>query len=185
MSASRLAAEAAFAAPQFSAPPPSQAQVTIRKARVAVFAAQPVVTDEGLSAMEPATQGPRVFRVEAPQAGHSTQAMGDALHEPLAASAGDADAVVAVVPRSRRAAADKRPGPVLHVVHALPARPLADAAAPSLRGLIAELASVGPTLDAIRCAQSFEIVDRRAEIEYQRLSRLAEDIRSELDAYLR
>lgn len=185
MSAHRLAAEAAFAAPPLSAPSPSQAQIAIRKARIAVLAAQPVVTDECQAALEPAAHRPRVFRVEAPRAVHSMQALGDSKHTLLAISAGDADADAVVVPRSRRAAADKRSGPVLHVVHALPARPPLEPVAPSLRGLIAELANVEPTLDAIRCALSFEIVDRRTAVEYPRLSRVAEDIRSELEACLR
>lgn len=174
MSAARLAAEAAFAGPRDPAPPAHLAQVIVRRDRLADPAGErPADTGAGV-APDAAAKGPRVFLVEG-------------VRNPAPNDGPPADtAMTGAVPRSRRIASDRRPGPVLHRVHAtpLPQRPPEGSAA-VLDVLRSRLADLGQLLLAVERAQSFQFVDQRFELEWQRLSRKAHGIRQELQALRR
>lgn len=187
MSAARLAAEAAFAASPFDPAPPSQAQVTVRKSRLAVGSlavamppATATATNNSPSALT--SKGSRVFRVDASGSAPSGPA-------PVARPAGPTGAdgpSIDVSARTRRIAIDKRPGPVLHVIHALPARSREiQAVPPTLETLIAELARVESVLESIHRAQTFTVIDDRYADEWQRLSQRAEEICKGLQAQRR
>jgi hypothetical protein len=190
MSAVRLAAEAAFATPQSLHPLAAQAQVTVRKTRLALPAARPAVADLGPHGAEAAGKVPRVFRVDAlpatnEAATHASENPADETALSTAAATGDDEAAAKAMSRTRRVTVDRRPGPVLHVIHALPEREAIEETGSRPDALLAELASVGPILDAIRRAQSFEIVDPRAAEEWTRLRQVAEDIGRQLEALCR
>ena len=79
-----------------------------------------------------------------------------------------------------------RPGPVVHVIHALPMRRREiEVAQPTLGALIVELVRVGPVLEEIERAQSLLFIDERFSKEWQRLSLRADELRRELQAQLR
>ncbi len=162
LSAARLEAEAAFAAPQLRLTPAIQAQVTVRRTRLLVVPEKEVAGDA--PAAEPAAKSPRVFRVEAAHSAESALA-GPALQPP-------------VTKRRRRAAVGKAPGEVFHVVRAQPA-------VPALAFLVAELASVAPVLDLIRRAQSLWFIDDRLAKDWQRLSKRADVLLAQLRGHRR
>lgn len=176
MSAARLAAEAAFAGPRDSATPANPAQVIVRRDRRAdPAAARPIGTgDNTNSAPADAGKGPRVFRVEG-------------VRSPAPHDMPPADpAVTGVVQRSRRIATDRRPGPVLHQVHATPLpQRAAGPWASALDLLRSRLADVGQLLRAVAHAQSLQFVDERFDLEWQQLSRKADGIRQDLQALRR
>ena len=87
--------------------------------------------------------------------------------------------------RRRRVSADKRPGPVSHVVHTSPVHRETQPAELQHDALIAELASLTSILESIKRAQSFWFIDGRFAKEWQRLSQQADEIRKELQAQLR
>jgi hypothetical protein len=212
MSAARLAAEAAFGpAPFATAQPPSLlAQVTVRRARgtpMAPVAAPAAMAEDGAnvfnsasnsatnSATNPATnpatdsaadsaitKSPRVFRIEAAPAPDTLAPDSLVLQ---AASNGHDGAAHQRLSGPRRAASDKRPGPVLHVVHALPPRHEPPAQPLRLDALSILLARVDPVLTEIKRAQAFQFVDDSLGGEWQRLARVADGIRLTLNMMLR
>jgi len=177
------AAEAAFAAPALPSPQAAQAQITVRKTRLETPAVEPALTEAGRATTEPTSRRPRVFRVQAVQAAESADGTVARAPTPAESTHDDGESTEALA-RSKRIATDKRPGPVSHV-YALPVRTKADAAEPGLDELIAELAKVGPALEAIRRAQSFDLFDQRIADEWSTLSRTVEDLRRELGALRR
>ena len=74
--------------------------------------------------IEPTARGARVFRVEAAPISPSVEAGLATLPPPTEGStySGTLPEHAPATPRERRIATDKRPGPVLHVVHAPPKR---------------------------------------------------------------
>ena len=87
---------------------------------------------------------------------------------------------------ARRIATDKRPGPVLHVIHAPPERTrTAEAPQPRLALLIGELERVTPVLEIIARAQAFSLVDERIEREWLRLSRKVDKLHAQIRAQVR
>jgi hypothetical protein len=174
MSAARLAAEAAFAAPLFSAPPASApAQVTVRRARgpgLATAVADDVDTSSAGPSDSSTAKGPRVFRIDA--APSAVTLVADDLPTPTAWQGDDA-VVSRPTSRLRRTATDKRPGPVLHVVHTLPSRQVTSLQ--PLGALTTQLALLEPVLADIQHAQAFQFVDNSQASEWQRLGRVADD----------
>ena len=161
MSAARLAAEAAFAAPTLQPTSAPVTQITVRKRRTASLEPAPAQA-QALAAVDPHAEealsaGPRTFRVEVVKEQGTEEAQG-----PAEADAADADARGW---RSRRAH-QQRPGPVTHTVLELPARPVE----PSVQQLKAELAEVGPVLEGIQRAQDTVFIDRVADTAWQELS---------------
>lgn len=189
MSAARLAAEAAFGAPLQVRPPVLQAQVTVRKARPLDPSDEPGTAESSPAstegATEPSTKAPRIFRVDAvrladpadtPAAEAARSSPAPADNDPPAAS---------VAPRRRRVSPDKRPGPVLHVVQAVPVRKepqadpleLAGGRAASSRG------TPGPATMTNPPAPVF--INQRFAAEWQSLSRRVDDLHRQLKARLR
>ena len=183
MSAARLAAEAAFAAPRLDPSPPLQASVTVRRARPSRGAVETVTAPPSGVAEGPLdSRSPRVFRVEASMLRSPTEPEGmDPPQLALLAPPADRISPVATpVKRRRRIGVDKRPGPVLHLVHAVPAAQAArsDAAdAPVFDQLLAQLARVGELLQEIEQAQSFQFVSERFAPDWLQLSQTADAIR--------
>ncbi len=179
MSAARLAAEAAFGpAPLLAeAPQPIQAQVVVRRGRAAALTPAAAAVDEaGVDPSAPfAAKGPRVFRVEA--AAMPVAMLTEPVPSPVAANSSGSAAALAPKGRLRRATADQRPGPVLHVVHTLPPRPAASPPLLPVGALAARLALVEPVLAEIRRAQALLFVDHSQAGEWQRLGRVADAIR--------
>ena len=189
MSAARMAAEAAFAAPQFSLGPNFKAQITVRRARVPA-SAQPAAAEPSPPTDEPIGKRPRVFKVEAARDHHTLQA------EPAPGTPVNlADHRQADTPkqRKRRPADHKRPGPVV-LVHSPPPplpfqliqliQPLQPSkphkAAPRSEALLAGLEKITPTLAAIEQAQSYWFIDNRFDSHYQRLSKQADELLKQL-----
>lgn len=183
MSAARLAAEAAFTAPPFNPAPSIQAQITVRKARLVVGAAPTgMPTAAASSCGEQASQAPRVFRVDASRVASQPQV--SAILPAVRTSS--AVTPIGVTKQSARRATDKRPGPVVHVINALPVhRREIEVAQPTQAALIVELARVGPVLEEIKRAQSLVFIDEHCSKEWQRLSGRADELRRELQAQLR
>ena len=73
-SAARLAAEAAFAAPQVRSLAQPLAQVTVRRTRSASVAVEPPPEASDSPTIEPTARGPRVFKVEAAPISPSVEA---------------------------------------------------------------------------------------------------------------
>jgi hypothetical protein len=195
MSAARMAAEAAFSGPLFVAEPAllPPAHVTVRKARSAALvsadAAVAIRADDAALSSTATTKGPRVFRVDA---GPAPVGLGADMPWPHPAAIAATTAITraktdshdgAVRPAKvqvRRAAADKRPGPVLHLVHKLPTRHDAPPQPLPVNELVRQLARVEPVLADIRRAQAFRFLDQSLAAEWQRLSRVADGIRQTL-----
>lgn len=181
VSASWQAAEAAFAAPQTSPLPPSQALVIVRRSRGGLLAPAAPAALPGPDAVGSETdgKGPRVFRVEAALAPRSAGLMDadPALPQghPAALTLSTSPAAH-VLSRSRQAAADKAPGPVRHVVHTRPVQREIETPAQRISTLTAQLAAVGPVLDAIQRAQSFCFIDAGSAKAWQQLSQQADEI---------
>ena len=178
ISAARLAAEAAFAAPALFQPTrPTTAHVTVRRARLGPLSV-PAWAGEVLPSVEPQGKAPRVFRLDAVHATAPTPAA------PAAAAAAANSTPPAGIRRRRRVATDKLPGQVLHVIH-IPTRqpepvPAVAAARPGM--LSAELARVAPVLQAIQRAQSFVFIDDSFEQQWERLSLQADVLLVQLRA---
>jgi hypothetical protein len=206
-SPARLAAEAAFADVAGPRTSPSQPpQVTVRRRRVAhpdvAPQANPAAAgkDERATAGQPRTdKSPRVFRVAGEPASQGRAApSGDQAATAAAASTGQVPAQAgtgkpaatgtqaASRARPRQAAANRRPGPVLHVVHAMarPSPPVQHRWPPSA-GLAQALADVGLVLDAVARAQAWVFVIEHRTREWHRLSQRLDALRRELKARLR
>ena len=158
-----LAAQQAFSEPRPASA--EQPQVLVRKGRAPVvhaFAAAPAVAPAAATPMAVSHNKPaRVFRVVSAPA---VPPLAAAAEQAAASEPGIAQ-VQADVPRRRRTAAYKRPGPVLHIVHELPA-PVPSPAAQAqqlpqhqLRTLVEMLARVDAVLGDIRRARSFQFDD--------------------------
>lgn len=175
MSAARQAAEAAFASAPGEPTSAREAAVTVRTARLVRRAeAPPLAANDTSAAVQAASRAPRVFRIEGAEAQSST------------ASSRDDRPAAEAAPRSRRVASDRRPGPVLHVVPAVP--PSTDPAnmtVAQLKAVIAELALVEPVLELIQRAQAFRVIDDRFAREWLKLARRADAIQAEIQAQLR
>jgi hypothetical protein len=157
-----LLAEGAFAVTQ-RPPPAATAVVTVRKSRVQVPPSASARLQDGAPERpsEPPSERPsdhkgsRVFRT-----GHAS-AEADATLEARASDPKAADRPSPLrkpVARKRRLAADRRPGPVLHIV-TVPVRqpvPPIEGQIAALRDLLSEL---DPILDDIRRARRFRILD--------------------------
>lgn len=185
MSAARLAAEAAFAAPNSAQPTAAAAaSVVLRRSRLVAgqgpAAQHEAAAHEAAATHAAAGKNARVFRVQAtPTNPFSPEA---------AAGAADAEpsAPTPKPPtRARRVGSDKRPGPVLMLVQA----PVAVAAVvelptPPLEDLLTQLNLAGQLLQAAERAQSFRLDTDSCAKEWQQLSHkidsLREDIRSQL-----
>jgi hypothetical protein len=167
MSSARLAAEAAFAAPPVHAVQPGQAQITVRRARTPLLA-EPPAAGQGAAAAVKAAKGPRVFRVDTAVGAAALAAA--PLHAPASGSPVFGEAAAPKMRRCR-AAADRRPGPVVVVTpDAVPSTPPAAAhMLPDSERLSAALARVTPVLQAVAQARSFRVVDECFENQWQGL----------------
>jgi hypothetical protein len=180
-SAARLAAEAAFTEPQVQKLLLQPTQVIVRRSRSASPGIKSIPGDTVAGDIEPAVKSARVFRVASSPLSQISEA---ACADRASMLVGDAPVQAHGSPRSRRRADDRRPGPVLHVVHALPGRPAAEPAGPRLDYLIEELAKVGPILESIQYAQAFEIRDIGSAAAWEQMSKTAERLRADLLALL-
>lgn len=187
-SAARLVAEAAFEAPQVHAPVLHPAQVIIRRSRAAGLLVGPQSEAHVDPEAESAARCSRVFRVSAtvvPQSGEAVIAASlPALNE---STHGSGVVVEAPAPsNSHRIAMDRRPGPVLRVVRALPQRERKTAAAELGPGsLIEALERVTPVLELIERARAFDLADEGVAREWRRLARRIADLRAEIRAQAR
>lgn len=185
MSAARQAAEAAFAAPVQRAPQISEALVTVRKSRHAVAMEGHAAAEVALAETESGQRTPRVFRVGPPPATDT----GDAkpVSEPMLQGTPRSNVETASrsPPRPRRRNGEKRPGPVLHVVHSQMEPSAARVVEPRLDELMAELTAVGPVLHTTHTAGSLLLVEKRFAADWQRLAQRVDALRKELRAMLR
>ena len=187
-SAARLAAESAFVAPQVRSLPQPLALIIVRRTRSASLLVKPTPEASDSPTSELTAKGPRVFRVEAPPTPRSAEASFAALPPPTETSrhSGSLPAQTPANPNARRIATDKRPGPVLHVVHVPPERKReAEAPQPRLDLLIGELERVTPVLEVIARAQAFSLVDERIARELLRLSRKLDALHAQIRAQMR
>jgi hypothetical protein len=183
-SAARLAAEAAFAAPQVQ----PLAQVTVRRTRSASVAVEPPPEASDSLTIEPTARSARVFRVEAAPISPSVEAGLATLPPPTEGStySGTLPAHATEPPRERRIATYKRPGPVLHVVHAPPERQReSEVLQRQLELLTSGLDRVKPVLETIARAQAFSLVDERFAREWMRLSKKVDRLRAQIRAQVR
>ncbi len=184
-SAARLAAEAAFSAPQLGPLPAPSAQVTVRRTRSARLDGEPTPRAINGPTLELTAKAARVFRVEAAASSQAVEAGLAALSPTTKGSTHGASlpAQAPAIPHPRRIANDKRPGPVLHVIHASPDRKR-DVQAPQARldFLTSELARVTPVLETIAQAQAFNLVDERFAREWLRLSRKVDKLHAQIRA---
>jgi hypothetical protein len=187
-SAARLAAEAAFAAPQVRSLAQPLAQVTVRRTRSASVAVEPPLEASDSPTIEPTARGARVFRVEAAPISPSVEA-GLATLPPPTEGSTHSDSLPAEAPairRPRRIATDKRPGPVSHVVHAPPKRQReSEVLQRQLDLLTSGLDRVKPVLETIARAQAFSLVDERFVREWMRLSQKLDRLRAQIRAQVR
>lgn len=184
-SAARLAAEAAFAAPQVVvlAQQPA-AKVMVRRTRSASLAAEPPPEPTHGAAIELTPKSARVFRVEAAPKAPSVEACSASSPPQAEESTLSAGSLVKApaIPKPRRIGTDKRPGPVLHVVApSEPTRPV-EVRPPRLDWLAGELGRVTPVLEGIARAQAFTLVDERCAREWMRLSRKVDRLLAQIRA---
>lgn len=187
-SAARLAAEAAFAAPQVRSLPQTSAQVIVRRTRSASLAGKPKPEAGDGPTIETAARGARVFRVEAAPTSRSARAGIAVEPSPTEASTHSSSLPVhaPASPNGRRIAADKRPGPVSHVILAPSEREReAEAPQPRLDLLLGELERVTPVLEFIARAQAFSLVNERIAREWLRLSRKVDKLHEQIRARVR
>jgi hypothetical protein len=192
MSAARLAAEAAFAAPEFRAEQPPLVPITTRQMRwtdapglapvpepeneqTPAPKAQPLAVESDPNA-PPQARAPRVFRIETAPKLPSNDALAAAAATPPADPWPGRGPTAHPGPRSRRKASHRQPGPVLHVVHppAVPSEP--EAPRPRLDLLRAELANIGTVLDEAQRASSLQFVATNVSGEWERIWRKGEGI---------
>ncbi len=187
-SAARLAAEAAFAAPQVRSLAQPSAQVIVRRTRSASLAVEPTPEASHRPTIELTAKSARVFRVEAAPTSQSVEPGSATLPPKTEGStrSGSLPAQARAIPHPRRIGTDKRPGPVLHVVPA-PSEPRREAEVPQprLALLTAELDRVTPVLETIARAQAFSLVDERFAREWMRLSRKVERLHAQIRAQVR
>ena len=187
-STARLEAEAAFATLQVRSLPQLSAQVIVRRTRSANFAGKPTPEGDNGSTTQLTAKCSRVFRVEAPPPSRSLEASFAALPPPAEASTHNRSmpAQAAANPTARRIATDRRPGPVLHVIHAPPERKR-EAGVPRSQFdlLTGELERVNPILEIISRAQAFCLLDKRVAREWLRLSRKVDELHAHIRAQMR
>jgi hypothetical protein len=178
VSAARLAAEAAFASPQFNSVQNYQAQITVRRARVVAQAEAPETQAIGETPAD-VRKGPRIFRVLATPTDHAV----------AAESAPERERLRAVTPepvlskrRRRNVESNKQPGPVVVVLHQQPSpkpsKPVA--VAPKTKAGATGLDAVDPIWAEIQKAQSFRFMDDGTGAQWQRLSQRADDLLKQL-----
>jgi hypothetical protein len=178
MSAARQAAEAAFATPELRPPPTLEVQITVRRTREAP--APKLETPQSSPDAPSVSRGSRVFRIESaqtaglPEAVSATNAL---LHEESLRNHGPSPRTAAPL---SRAVDNRRPGPVLHLVQTLDAPSEPEQTRPRLDLLAAELARVGTVLDEIKQAQSLKFVANPFAREWERLWRVAAEIRQDI-----
>jgi hypothetical protein len=188
-SAARLAADEAFSAPESLPPNTNQPVVIVRRARVLSRDLDISAPDSATPVHESEGKAPRVFRVES-----NADLLPDELRPVLSASpAQDHAQDVVHVPRKRRIAVDKRPGPVVHVLQD-PGRLQPDAEAGSnglasspgrpLDELVGELAGVDRIFEAIRRAQAFQMNDERFAGEWRRVSLAADELQRQIESQI-
>jgi hypothetical protein len=184
MSAARLAAEAAFAAPQYQPPPTAQAQITVRRMRPRDLPSV-VAASDSTAAAESQTKGPRVFRLTAAKPSPLVGVQPNPSTSKQASVVDRDGDKLRPHSRPRRQAAYKKPGPVLHVVHTLPARPEPQDKVPHFDSLAAQVQHIGVLLETAKRASKFRIVETSSTQEWQRLAKIASDIRREIKTQLR
>jgi hypothetical protein len=192
MSAARQAAEAAFAAPELRSPQAVEVQVTVRRARAAeIPQSEPELNPErqatqGSPGMPMPAKGSRVFRVkgaQTPRAQEAPAAVNALLHEDALR---DRSPMPRTTSQKRRMANHMRPGPVLHVVHALAVRsepepePEPEQARPRLDLMAAELVQIGKVLDQAKRAESLQFIAPGFGREWDRLGRRVEQIQHDI-----
>lgn len=187
-SAARMAAEAAFEAPQVRSLAQPSPQVISRRTRSAIPAGEPAPEPCDSPTSERMAKSARVFRVEPAPTAQSVE-IGSAILPPKSEGSPLSDSLPALAPvisHRRRIGTDKRPGPVLHVIHA-PYEPKRAAEASPLRldWLAGELDRVTPVLQAIARAQAFSLADARFAREWNRLSRKVDRLHAQVRAQLR
>ena len=187
-SAARLAAEAAFAAPQVRSLVQPVAQVTVRRTRSASMAVEPPPEASDGPTIEPTAKGARVFRVEVAPLSPSVEAGLATLPPPTEGSthSGSMPAQAPAIRRPRCIATDKRPGPVLHVIQA-PSERKREAEVPQHRLdlLTGKLDRATPVLETINRAQAFSLFDERFGREWTRLSQKVDRLHGEIRAQVR
>jgi hypothetical protein len=182
MSAARLAAEAAFAAPALRPPQPVEVQITLRRARGAEVPPfepelQPKSRASQTSADTPsAAKAPRVFRVETAQTPRSQETAPAGNGLPHEDALRDRSLKPQTTSQKRRKAKHMQPGPVLHVVHTLAVPGEAEQARPRLDLMAAELVRIGKVLDEAKRAESLRFVPSGFSLEWERLWCRAENI---------
>lgn len=176
-----LAAQQAFSERQRA--PADQPVVIVRKGRVVALSAAQAAEPQAAT-LAPAGKPARVFRIVSASAA-SNPAMQAEPSEPAwqgaAARGGD-------MPRKKRVAIDRRPGPVLRIVHQLPAMDagpgIPDEASTMPKYRVSELfemlAGVDAILDDIRFARSLQFVDAGFESTWAQLSGVAQAIQAQI-----
>ncbi len=176
-SEARRAAEAAFAAPAAALPTATagnlQARITVKRARLAILAKSVVAEAASADAhvtqslASPQTKAPRVFRVDGGPAKPSADAAGFDAPPPTPTK------------RARRRAtpAHQAAGPVLHVVHSLPAaQSLAPVATPTLADIRAQMAQLTQLIEAIQQARALTFVDEQFDKQWRKLLLQAQSV---------
>ncbi len=177
VSAARLAAEAAFASPPFSVPQNSQAQITVRRARV-IDPAEAASAGSLGGAPALAPKAPRVFRIETARSLETVPA-----ERARAFWADDLHLNTPSAPakrRKRRLEDNQRPGPVVVVVQQPPAprapKPSVQAA-PKLQAWAVHSNRLAAQPAAAQEARSFVFIDDAMAAQWQRLSQRADELR--------
>lgn len=182
MTAARLAAEAAFAAPVRRTEQIGQTLVVVRRARLAAPANGPVVSKPGPSDTDRDHKVPRVFRVGPTPAAHAVGAAPDPAPTPHSLPEIDVTTASSPRPRRRRRSGDKLPGPVLHVVRDETPLIADQPGDPRLKELMAELINVGHSKVVPPPLQPFCVPDQRILAAWENLAQRVEALREEVRA---
>ncbi len=195
-SAARLAAEAAFAAPDLRPEEAPVVPITTRQVRwtdAATPAEGPAPDQQQQSQQDqapeanrqplenepntpPVARAPRVFRIEATPKPPSDDAPAAATASPSADPLQGLGAASPFPPRTRRKASHRQPGPVVHVVHAPVVQNEPEGERPRLDLMRAELARIGAVLDEAKLAESLQFVAPNFAWEWERIWRKGEGI---------
>jgi hypothetical protein len=195
-SAARLAAEAAFAAPEFRAEEQQAVPITTRQVRwtdAPGHAEGPEPDQQQQSQQDqapeanpqpfesdpntpPAARAPRVFRVETTPKPPSDDALAAATALPSEDALQNRGGTSPFAPKTRRKASHRQPGPVVHVVHAPAVQNEAEEDRPRLDLMRAELARIAAVLDEAKRAESLQFVAPNFAWEWERIWRKGEGI---------